>query len=150
MGPMLSRLPIVLAALLVSAAACAGGPAPTPTPSDMSAVLAALALRGATLHQAVSGDAGCPGSGLHSNAARLELSTDDGEDKLVYLFRWRRAADFAAAGERFAECVREFEAATGIEAVIVEASPWRAYGPGWSEAFVESVADSLRAAGGGT
>jgi hypothetical protein len=149
MNAMGARLPLRLSALLLFAAACAGGPSPTPTPSDLSAVLAALALRGTTLHQAVSGDAGCPGSGLHSNAARLELSAADGEDHVVYLFRWRRAPDFEAAGDRFAQCVRDFEAATGTDALVVEASPWRAYGPGWSEEFADAVEGALRAAGGG-
>ena len=118
----------------------------------MSEVLPALALRGATIHQSVSGDPGCPGSPLHSNAVRLELSVaDDPARYSVYLFRWRRPADFQAAAQPFSECIDEFLAQSDGEVPIdgVEAAPWRAYGPGWSEELLLIVEDALHDLAGG-
>ncbi|HEY7598748.1 MAG TPA: hypothetical protein VH741_02385 [Candidatus Limnocylindrales bacterium] len=158
MVPVASLLRALLAALLVTACGSVAGPdgstapAPTPTPGDMSEVQAALALRGATIHEAVSGDPGCPGSELHSNAARLELSVvGDDQRYEVYLFRWRRPADFDAAGQAFASCVDAYvgEAAGDLTIDTLERPPWRAYGPAWSEQLRDVVDGALRDVGGG-
>ncbi len=125
------------------------GTAPTPTPRDLTAVLEALALRGATIHQAVAGDAGCPGVPLHGNAVRLELTLQqDGGHYSVYLFRWRRPAQYDAAAGQFDEClaVHARQAAEG-EVEALEMAPWRAYGRGWSEDLRTALAAALRAAG---
>jgi hypothetical protein len=142
----------LLAGLLV--ASCSSGPGPTltPTPGDMSEVLAGLALGGATVHEQVSGDAGCPGSELHSNAARLSLSLPGDEQRYeVFLFRWRRSADFGAAAGAFNDCIDAYAAQTAGDVFIdaLEVAPWRAYGPGWSEDLRTALENSLRAAGGG-
>jgi hypothetical protein len=142
----------LLAGLLVTACASTPGPTPTPTPGDMGAVLAGLALGGATVHQQVSGDAGCPGSELHSNAARLSLSLAGEEQRYeVFLFRWRRPADFAAAAPAFADCIDAYAALTSGDVFIdgLEIEPWRAYGPEWSEELRATLENALRAAGGG-
>jgi hypothetical protein len=149
-----SRWPIsaLLAALLVTGCGNTAGPTPTPTAGDMSAVLAALALNGATVREVVSGDAGCPGSQLHSNAARLELTiAGDEQAYQVFLVRWRRPADFEAAAQAFSDCVDEYAAQTEGEVVIegLEIAPWRAYGPAWSEELAATVENALRDAGGG-
>ena len=152
-----------LLALVALAAACgltttspSGGPTPTPTPlrGDMSAIQAALALRGATIHAAVSGDAGCPSvPGIHQNAARFELSLagDAGQPSEVFLFRWRRASDFAAAEQAFSDCVDEYTAGIAGDVPIdgLEVEPWRAYGPGWSPDLLELLESALRDVGGG-
>jgi hypothetical protein len=138
--------PIALAVSLLLIAACGAGNGPTPTPGGMDEVLPALALRGATIHQSVSGDAGCPGSALHSNAARLEISVAGDETRYsVYLFRWRRPVHFEAAAQPFSRCVDEFLAQSDGEVPIdgVEAAPWRAYGPGWSEEVLLIVEEAL-------
>jgi hypothetical protein len=125
------------------------GPTPTPTPGDLSAVQAALALRGATIHSVVSGDAGCPSvPRLHSNAARFEISLASAPDERydVYLFRWRRPADFAAAEQPFSDCVDEYAAGVAGDVPIdgLDVEPWRAYGPGWSEELLALIEDALR------
>jgi hypothetical protein len=92
--------------------------------------------RGATIHDTVSGDGGCPSVPLHPNAARIEMTVADDESRyVVYLFRWRRPADFTAAAQPFEECLDEFAGQVDGEVLIdvVDAAPWRAYGAGWSE-----------------
>lgn len=119
----------------------------------MSAVQAALALRGATIHGAVSGDAGCPGvPGVHSNAARFEISLGGDDQRYeVFLFRWRRAADFANGAQPFSDCVDEYAAGVDGEVPIdgLEVEPWRAYGPGWSEELTQVIEAALRDVKGG-
>ena len=143
---MLARLAVIL--LTGLALACGpGSGGPTPTPGGLDEALPALILRGATIHQTVSGDAGCPGAGLHSNAIRLELSLpQDPARYTVHLFRWRRSTDFDAAAPAFAECVNEFLRGSEGELPVdeVEARPWRAYGPAWSEDLRLLVEEALR------
>lgn len=130
------RRKISLLLSLTLLAACGGPGAATPTPGGMNDVLPALALRGATIHDTVSGDAGCPGVPLHPNAARIEMTVEGDESRyVVYLFRWRRPADFDAAAQPFEECLEEFAGQSDGEVPldVVEAAPWRAYGAGWSE-----------------
>ena len=118
----------------------------------MSEVQAALALRGATIHQAVSGDAGCPGSSLHSNAARLAIPvTGDDTRYEVFLFRWRRQSDFDAAAEAFSDCLDAYVAEGAGDLVIetLEVPPWRAYGPAWSDQLRDLVEGALHDVGGG-
>jgi hypothetical protein len=130
-------------------AACSGPIGPTPTPGGMGDVLPALALRGATVHDVVAGDSGCTQGQLHTNAARIELSVAGDESRYqVYLFRWRRPADFEASAQPFRDCVDEFlaDADGEVPLDVVEAAPWRAYGAGWSEearGLVEEALTSL-------
>lgn len=147
------RLPPLLAvllALLIVAAGCADGAAPTPTPRDFTAVLESLALRGATIHQAVAGDSGCPTLPLHSNAVRLELNLEqDGKDYEIYLFRWRRPAHYDAAANAFDDCLEQYAAASvGVNVDSIEMAPWRAFGPAWTDELRTALAGALRAAGG--
>jgi hypothetical protein len=146
----LPRLLAVTLALLIGIAACADGAAPTPTPRDFTAVLESLALRGATIHQAVAGDSGCPTLPLHSNAVRLELTLQqDGEDYEIYLFRWRRPAHYEAAAETFDDCLEQYAAVSvAVNVDSIELAPWRAFGPGWSDELRTALAGALRAAGG--
>lgn len=142
---------LALLALLALLAGCSGAAMPSPTPRDFTAVLEALALRGATIHQAVAGDAGCPRVPLHGNAVRLQLTLEqDGEDYDIFLFRWRRPAHYEAAADAFADCLEQYSAdglAVNVEAI--EMAPWRAFGPEWSDALRAALEGSLRAAGGG-
>ncbi len=135
--------PFLLAAVV---GACSPAGNPSPSPAGMSEALPALVLRGATIRETVSGDAGCPGSPLHSNAMRVELTVAGDDTRyVVYLFRWRRPADFTAASDAFADCVEQFltEAQGEVPIDEVEASPWRAYGPGWSEEVLVMVDEAL-------
>jgi hypothetical protein len=142
--------PATLIALSLLFASCAAGSAPTPTPRSVVNVLEGLALRGATIQQAVSGDAGCPSVGLHGNAMRLGLTLDEsGDDYEVYLFRWRRPADFEGAAGEFRDCLAEFASlhqATDVE--VLELAPWRAYGPAWGDDLSDVLEAALRSAGG--
>ena len=120
----------------------------------MSAIQAALALRGATIHEAVSGDAGCPSvAGVHQNAARFEISlaADVYQRYEVFLFRWRRPSDFAAAEQPFSDCVDEYTAGLTGDVPVdgLEVEPWRAYGPGWSPDLMDLIESALRDVGGG-
>lgn len=143
------RLVAVLLSLLVVAAACADGAAPTPTPRDFTAVLESLALRGATIHLAVAGDSGCPALPLHSNAVRLELTLQqDGEDYQIYLFRWRRQAHFEAAAEAFVECLDQYASSVAVDVDAIELAPWRAFGPAWTDELRTALSGAVRAAGG--
>lgn len=144
--------------LVIFIAACGGQPsprgaAPTPTAGDMSAVQAALALRGVTIQDVVSGDAGCPAQpGLHSNAARFDIVlAGDSQPYQFYLFRWRRPSDFEAAAQHFTDCVDDFAASVTGDVPVddLEVAPWRAYGPGWSEDLAVTLEQALRDVGGG-
>ncbi|HUG47953.1 MAG TPA: hypothetical protein VMP67_06020 [Candidatus Limnocylindria bacterium] len=139
---------LLLVALLV--AGCGGSTAlPSPTARSVVNVLEGLALRGATIRQAVAGDAGCPGVPLHGNAVRLSVTLDDAvEQHEVYLFRWRRLGQYDDAAQQFADCVEEYTDRTGAPPDVVELAPWRAYGPGWPADLRQRVEESLRAAGG--
>jgi hypothetical protein len=139
---------ILVLALVV---ACGGAPSATFSAGDLTAVQEALALRGATVLRATSGDAGCQESDLHSNVVRLDLRLDGNHgEQQVYLFRWRRPAQFEAAAEPFADCVRSFASSAGGETpVTLEVPPWRAYGTAWSDELRLTLEDALRAAGGG-
>lgn len=131
--------------------ACASGATPTPTPAGMDDVIANLVLRGVTIHRLVSGDPGCPTSDLHDNAVHLEVSfAAQSSLKDIYLFQWRRAADFEAASDAFRDCAAEFtDTAPGQELAIVHASPWRAYGPSWGDDLKAVVEHALRETAGG-
>jgi hypothetical protein len=143
--------PVALVSLLVALLVAGCGTAvPTATPQDMTGVLSALVLRGVAIRQVVGGDTGCPNSPLHSNAARIDLNLEgNGRDQQVYLFRWRRTADYDAAAEGFAECVAQHAARSTPPAVeVVEVRPWRAYGSGWSRELTSLVREALQAAAG--
>jgi len=135
----------------LAVAACGGG-GPTPSPADMTGILNELANHGATLKDIVGGDAGCGDATLQANGSRLTLTlAADGRDYDVYLFRWRRAGDFSAAGRPFHLCASEFADSVGasVRVAIVEVQPWRAYGTGWSDEMHDAVQESLTAAAAG-
>jgi hypothetical protein len=149
----MTRASRILLGLLGLALYACGTATPSPSAGGMNEALPALILRGATIHETVSGDAGCPGSSLRSNALRVVLSVPGDDNRYeVHLFRWRRAADFEAAARAFADCVEEYLAGAEGEVPIdeVEESPWRAYGPGWSEEILAIVEGALEEVGGAT
>lgn len=69
----------------------------------------------------------------------------------VFLFRWRRPADFAAAAQPCNDCVDEYSSGIVGDVAIesVEVEPWREYGPGWSAELIELLESALRDVGGG-
>jgi hypothetical protein len=138
---------LALALLLLG---CTAG-APLRTPSrEVGDVLAAMALRGLTVEEQVAGDAGCEAPELHRNAVRLRVSpADDEAGYTVYLFGWRRLSFFDDAAPAFGACMEEHSRRTGEPVESVEAMPWRAYGPGWTDAVRAAVEGALRAAGEG-
>jgi len=144
-------LMLLVASLLF--AAC-GGVTPTPSPGNMDDVIANLVLQGVTVHRLTSGDAGCPttaGGSVHDNAVYLEVAIG-AQSALhrIHLLRWRRPADFEAGKAAFDQCVEEYRARNpGVEVSTLEAAPWRAYGPGWSDMMTTILNDALLATGGG-
>jgi hypothetical protein len=150
---MVSRLSALCLPLFLALAVsgCGGSPAATFSAGDLSAVQEALALRGATIVNLVSGDPGCEGSDLHSNAVRVELQLA-GEDRQqrAYLIRWRRPAQFEAGRAAFEECVSRAGGLSGADSVdTLEVPPWRAHGRSWTPELLRVLEDSLRATGGG-
>jgi hypothetical protein len=140
-------LAVAVAGLAVAACGSTGA---SPTPGDMTAVLEQLALHGASVIRTVSGDAGCADSALHSNAVRIDLTVDDmPSEQRVYLFRWRRPADFDAAADSFAGCVSGYSAPAEGAVETVEVPPWRAFGPNWSDELRQALEAGLSAAAGG-
>ena len=141
---------LCMALMALALSGCGSFSAPAPTPGTMDDVIAALVLRGMTVHRLVSGDAGCSSSDLHDNAVRLEVSLDTrSATHEVYLIRWRRTANFGDAAQAFANCVAEYQALNpGSTITWVESEPWRAYGPGWPPDLGQRLLDALRAAGG--
>ena len=142
------RILLVLAALI--SGSCASGTVPTPTPGGMDDAIANLVLRGVTIHSLVSGDPGCPTSDLHDNAVHLEVSfASQSSIKDIYLFQWRRAADYEAASQAFNDCVTEYsQVRPDSEVTTVYASPWRAYGSVWGDDLANVVEAALREATG--
>jgi hypothetical protein len=146
-------LRILLALLAALALVGCGGPlGPSPSaPNEVSDVIAALVVRGTTVAHVTSGDAGCPGSSLHSNGVHLQL-TLPGETNSddVYLVRWKSSDAFTAATADFQACLAEYQSAHP-DATINQLArdPWRVYGPGWSPALLSALDAALQAAAGG-
>ena len=144
----MGRAGIVIAMLLIGA--CAGPRAPSPTPGGFEDIVAGLVLRGATITDQVSGDAGCPDPTLYGNALRLDVRMPDATKiQPIYLLGWRRASDFDAAGPAFEACVESYSGSDPATRITeVEAAPWRAFGPDWSPALSSAVEQSLGEASG--
>jgi hypothetical protein len=140
------RLIAIAATLLIG---CSGTSMPPPSPGNMDDVIAAFVRRDVTVHRVISGDAGCPSQPLHDNAVHLEVAVGaQSALKHVYLFRWRKPADFAAAAGAFDDCVAEYSAANpGAQVTPLHLAPWRAYGP-WDPQLRSIVEGALRANGG--
>lgn len=144
---------ILLVALAALALGGCGGPvgaSPTP-PNEVGDVIAALVVRGATVEHVTSGDAGCPGSSLHSNGVHVQLTlAGETSPNDVYLVRWKSSAAFNAAAADFQACLAEYRSAHP-DATIDQLArdPWRVYGPGWSTALRSALDAALQAAAGG-
>ena len=108
-------------------------------------VLGELAAHGATMTDAVAGDAGCGDQSLMDNARRLQVSfAPDGKTYTVYVFRWYNNADYREADSAFAGCVTAYQQAHPASTVdTVDLSPWRAFGPDWSDALRDAVDGAL-------
>lgn len=140
---------LCIALLLGLPVGCGSAGLPSPTAPSVVNVLEGLALRGATIRQAVSGDAGCSVAPLRGNAVRLVLSLDGtAEQHEIHLFRWRRQPQYDAAAADFAACVEEHRAASEGEVEVLELAPWRAFGRDWDDELLMVLEESLRAAGG--
>jgi len=142
--------PLFAIALMAFVAACYGG-STGPTPGDMVDVLGELSAHGATMTDTVAGDAGCADQTLVDNARRLAVTfAPDHQTYTVYLFRWLNNADYGEAGSAFAACVAAYEQTNpGASVETVDVSPWRAFGPGWSQPLRDSVTQALTAAATG-
>ena len=146
----LRRVLLGLAAVLV--VGCGVFVAPSATPGEMNDLIAALVVRGVTVQHLTSGDAGCPGSTLHSNGVHFQVSlSGDAPSIDVYLLRWKSTTDFNGAAADVAGCVAEYQAAhLGSTIDQISLDPWRVYGPNWSPAFKDMLNAALLSVGGGT
>ena len=136
--------------LLLVLGACAGARAPSPTPGGFEDIVAGLVLRGATITDQVSGDAGCHDPTLYGNAVRLDVRMPGQTDSQpIHLFGWRRTSDYEAAALAFEACVESYAASHPASRITeAEAAPWRAFGPDWSAALSSAVEQSLGEASG--
>jgi hypothetical protein len=141
----------LLAVISLALAACATAGAPSPSPGGFQEVLEALARRGATVTQIVSGDPGCADPTLVANAIRFHIRLADGVDREVHLFGFRDAAALARAQASLNECMRSFMAGRPGESTgSVQVGPFRAFGAAWSKRLSALLADALREAIGGS
>lgn len=140
-------VPLSLVALL---SGCGVFVAPSPTAGEMANLVLALVRRGATITDQVAGDAGCPDPSLYGNAIRYDVRTSsDASPARVYLLRWKSQATYDASSDEFDSCVAAFKQAHPTESVSVyEDSPWRVYGPGWSETLKSAVETAVHEAAG--
>ena len=116
----------------------------------MVALLAEMSAHGLSVRDNVAGDPGCGQPSLRDNASRLTIQlAGEPAAYTVFLFRWRRPADFDAAAADFGACVAEFSQ-VGTAVSTLEHSPWRAFGPNWSAALEAALDDSLAGAAGGS
>ena len=135
---------LALLALTVLVSACYGGSA-SPTPGDMVDVLGELSAHGVTMTDTVAGDAGCADQTLVDNARKLQVSfSPDGKTYTVYLFRWLNNADYLDAGSAFDNCADAYLAAHPDSVVDkVDLSPWRAFGPDWTQDLHAAIRGAL-------
>jgi hypothetical protein len=139
-----------LATIALALGACSGR-APSPSPGGFQEVLEALARRGATVTQIVSGDPGCADRTLVANAIRFHVRLDDGVDREVHLFGFRDAAALGRAQASLTECARSFMAERLDESSgSVEVGPFHAFGAPWSERLSVLLGDAFREAIGGS
>ena len=118
----------------------------------MDDVIANIVLQDVTVLHLTSGDAGCPTSSLHDNAAHLTLAIGaQSASHEVYLLRWKNQREFDEAATDFASCLSEFKALNpSAGATEIDAYPWRAYGSGWTTQLGTILANALYATGGAT
>jgi hypothetical protein len=137
-----------LGALLVAACGVTG--VPTPTPGSYENFVAGLVQRGATITEQVAGDAGCPGSALHSNAARFDVTfAHELGHHSIYFFAWRRSSDYDAAATDFDECVNAAKQMSPQRSfTTITVPPLRVYGSDWPPLLRTAVELSLHEASG--
>lgn len=140
---------LILAGLLV--VGCYGNSGPGPTPGSMDDVIANIVLQDVTVLRLTSGDAGCPTSSLHDNAAHLTLVIgNQSASHEVYLLRWKNQREFDDATADFTACLDEFRALNPASTVsAINSPPWRVYGPSLDGPIGPILFNALRAAGGG-
>ena len=142
----------VLAGMLVVVAVggCYPDSGPGPTPGTMDDVIAAIVLEDITVLNLTSGDAGCSVASLHENAVHLTLVIgSQNASHEVYLLNWKNQAKYDAAAPDFAACLSQHKALNpGVGLDELDAYPWRAYGPTWTQQLYGKLADALTAAGG--
>lgn len=140
------------AALAIGLAACAGPPI-SPTPAPVSGVYQQVALHGGSLVGAVSGDAGCAVADQAPLAThvRFHIPASSGDVQDVYLFVYADRAAFDRQASSFASCRAAYaasQAAGGRPVRAVEVSPYRAFGPAWSDETLGVIRDALTVAAG--
>jgi len=141
---------LFIAAVVVTLAGCGVFVAPSPTAGEMGDLVSGLVLRGATITDQVSGDAGCPDPTLIGNAIRYDLRmATESTTVSVYVLRWNTQQTFDANEPAFQACVTQFEQAhPGATVTTYEDSPWRVFGSGWSPAATGAIEQAVHAAAG--
>jgi hypothetical protein len=141
-------LVVIVAALLV--AGCGVFTAPSPTAGEIGDVVAGLVRRGATITTQVSGDAGCADQTLVGNAVRYDVRpSGEAATVSIYVLRWKSQQTFDATESAFVDCYTAYKQAHADQGISVyEDSPWRVYGPSWSQAFYAVVKQAVHEAAG--
>ena len=145
------RTNLAAIAIVFWAVGCSGNISPSPTPGGMDNVIANIVLQDVTVLNLRSGDAGCPTSSLHDNAAQLTLVIgDQSASHEVYLLRWKNQAEYDEAADAFNTCLAEYRALNPTMTVnAINSPPWRVYGPSLNGPIGAIIFNALLAAGGG-
>ena len=141
--------PLVLA---VALGACnTGGPPPAPTPADFGGIATDLTVRGISVSQIRSGDAGCPDQKLARTAVSFTASgLDQAAPVRLHVYLFANRAKFEELRGAVDACARAYLTdQTAYDAVDV--SPFVVAGQGpWAQAFRKKLREALdQAAGSG-
>jgi hypothetical protein len=141
---------LAVAVVAIVVAACGVFVAPSPTAGEIGDVVAGLVLRGAAITDQVSGDAGCGDPTLFGNAVRYDVRiSSDQATAPVYVLRWKSQQTFDSSEDAFQGCVNAFKQVHPGQGVSVyEDSPWRVFGPNWSDNLRSAVEAAVHAAAG--
>jgi ABC-type glycerol-3-phosphate transport system substrate-binding protein len=145
----LARILAALAAV-IALAGCGVFVAPSPTAGEMGDLVSALVLRGVTITDQVSGDAGCSDPSLFGNAIRYDARMA-GETATVpiYVLRWNSQQTFDANEPAFQACVAQFQQAhPGVNLLTFEDSPWRVYSAAPSSLLRGAIVEAVTAVAG--
>jgi hypothetical protein len=130
------------------------GTAPPATPQDLTGFVTELVRRHVAVVKTISGDPGCADASLVPNGVHLRVSlAPDPTVYDAYLFRFKNEATWSAAASKVAACAAQgpttATAAADGSLITLSASPFRAFGVGWSSALRAAIDGALRAAAAG-
>lgn len=143
---------LALLSAIVLLTACAGPPIPA-TPQPATGVFLELATLGGSTVTLVSGDPGCSQPDMIPYAIHAQVRVPATASQLtdVYLFTWADHDAWNRGAVAFDSCRAEYAAsrsAAGRTVDELDASPYRAFGAGWSTALRSALQQALTEAAG--